>query len=75
MPTEHLGIQCKRIIRKKASKFTLIDGEMYFNKKRKGKVSNNSSDIASTCIFIPCIYISVYICTKYSYSCLSSRIP
>ena len=37
---------CKRIIRKKASKFTLIDGEMYLNKKRKGKVSNNSSDIA-----------------------------
>ena len=29
---------CKRIIRKKASKFAVIDGEMYLIKKRKGKV-------------------------------------
>jgi len=30
---------CKRIIRKKALKFYIIDGEMYLTKKRKGKVS------------------------------------
>ena len=29
---------CKRIIRKKASKFTLIDGEMYLNKKGKARL-------------------------------------
>lgn len=37
----------KRIIRKKASKFAVIDGEMYLNKKRKGKVSCNSTPIAA----------------------------
>jgi len=29
---------CKRIIRKKAAKFAIVDGEMHFTKKRKGKV-------------------------------------
>ena len=48
MPTEHLRIVKGSLYRKKASKFTLIDGEMYLNKKRKVKVSNNSRDIASS---------------------------
>ncbi|XP_065919392.1 uncharacterized protein [Dysidea avara] len=41
---------CKRIIRKKASKFTIIDGEMYLNKKRKGKMAEqlNSGKINET---------------------------
>ena len=29
----------KRIIRKKAAKFRIVDGEMYLTKKRKGKVT------------------------------------
>ena len=29
----------KRIIRKKASNFVVMNGEMYLNKKRKGKVA------------------------------------
>ena len=29
---------CKRIIRKKALKFVIVDGEMHLTKKRKGKV-------------------------------------
>ena len=28
----------KRIIRKKAAKFRIVDGEMYLTKKRKGKL-------------------------------------
>ena len=37
---------CKRIIRKKASKFTIIDGEMY-TKIRKGKerLVNSGADL------------------------------
>ena len=30
----------KRIIRKKALKLTVVDGEMYLTKKRKGKVAS-----------------------------------
>ena len=29
---------CKRVIRKKASKYVIIDGELHLTKKRKGKV-------------------------------------
>ena len=29
---------CKRVIRKKASKFVIVDGEIHLTKKRKGKV-------------------------------------
>jgi len=29
---------CKRVIRKKPSKFTVVNGEMYLTKKQKGKV-------------------------------------
>ena len=29
---------CKRVIRKKAAKFVILDREMHFTKKRKGKV-------------------------------------
>lgn len=29
---------CKRVVRKKASKFVIVDGEMHLTKKRKGKV-------------------------------------
>ena len=34
---------CKRVIRKKASKFVIIDGEIHLTKKRKGKVRVTSS--------------------------------
>lgn len=36
--TDGTSENCKRVIRKKASKFVIIDGEMYLTKKRKGKV-------------------------------------
>ena len=52
----------KRSIRRKAEKFTLRDGQVYFKKKRKGEVCSRSVYKLYRCeghsFYIPCGYWS-----------------